>query len=71
LYAGRVIPNEALATAVVERLLGDEPFTVGEGSLGFGSTGAESPGESGAPSVEELDGLVGQTADDETCAVPR
>ena len=74
LYPGRVIPNEALATEVVERLQMDEAFTVGEGSLGFGSTGVESPtdsGEAGAPSAEELEGLVGQTAGDETCAVPR
>ena len=74
LYPGRVIPNEALATEVVERLQIDEAFTVGEGSLGFGSTGGESPtdsGEAGAPSAEELEGLVGQTAGDETCAVPR
>jgi LCP family protein required for cell wall assembly len=71
LYSGRVVPNEALATEVVERLQVDEPFTVGEGSLGFGSTDAESSGESGVPGAEELDGLVGQTAGDETCAVPR
>jgi hypothetical protein len=71
LYAGRVIPNEALATEVVERLQLDEAFTVGEGSLGFGSTDAESSGDSGAPNAEELDGLVGQTAGDETCTVPR
>jgi hypothetical protein len=62
LYAGRVIPNEALAAEVVKRLLGDESFTVGEGSLGFGSTDAESLGDSGVSSAEELDGLVGQTA---------
>ena len=71
LYPGRVIPNEVLATEVVERLQVDESFTVGEGSLGFGSTDAETPGYVGTPSVEELEGLVGQTAGDETCAVPR
>ncbi len=74
LYPGRVIPNETLATEVIERLQMDEAFTVGEGSLGFGSTGAESAtdsGEAGVSSAEELDGLVGQTAGDETCAVPR
>ena len=71
LYAGRVVPNQGLAAEVVKRLLADEPFTVGEGSLGFGSTDAESSGESGVPGAEELDGLVGQTAGDETCAVPR
>lgn len=71
LYPGRVIPNEVLATEVVERLQVDESFTVGEGSLGFGSTDAEPPGDPGTPSVEELEGLVGQTAGDETCAVPR
>ena len=71
LYPCRVIPNEVLATEVVERLQVDESFTVGEGSLGFGSTDAETPGDVGTPSVEELEGLVGQTAGDETCAVPR
>ena len=71
LYPGRVIPNEVLATEVVERLQVDESFTVGEGSLGFGSTDAETPGDPGTPSVEELEGLVGQTAGDETCAVAR
>ena len=71
LYPGRVIPNEALASEVVERLQVDESFTVGEGSLGFGSTDAETQGEAGTPGVEELEGLVGQTAGDETCAVPR
>ena len=74
LYPGRVIPNEVLATEVVERLQVDEAFTVGEGALGFGSTDAETPGEvgdPGVPSAEELQGLVGQTAGDETCAVPR
>jgi len=71
LYPGRVIPNEVLASEVVERLQVDESFTVGEGSLGFGSTDAETQGEAGTPGVEELEGLVGQTAGDETCAVPR
>jgi LCP family protein required for cell wall assembly len=74
LYPGRVIPNEVLATEVVERLQIDEAFTVGEGSLGFGSTDAENNGDaggSGVPGAEELEGLVGQTAGDETCAVPR
>lgn len=73
-HPGRVIPNEALATAVVERLQKDEPFTVGEGSLGFGSTAGGDIGESGSlptDGAEVLDGLVGQTAGDETCTVPR
>jgi len=74
LYPGRVIPNEALATEVVERLQIDEAFTVEAGSLGFGSTNADNNGDAGGievPSAEELEGLVGQTAGDETCAVPR
>jgi LCP family protein required for cell wall assembly len=73
-YPGRVIPNQALADSVVERLKVDEPFTVGEGSLGFGSTlGENLPSDITLPSdaAEILDGLVGQTAGDETCAVPR
>ena len=74
LYPGRVIPNEALATEVLERVQIDEAFTVGAGSLGFGSTDADNNGDAGGievPSAEELEGLVGQTAVDETCAVPR
>ena len=74
LYPGRVIPNEVLATEVVERLKADEPFTLGEGSLGFGSTDAEISGDEDdleVHSAEELEGVVGQTADDETCAVAR
>ena len=74
LYPGRVIPNDVLATEVVERLQVDEAFTVGERSLGFGSSAAENKGDaggSGAPSAEQLEGLVGQTAGDETCTVPR
>jgi len=52
----------------------DEAFTVGEGSLGFGSTDAGTSlggTEEDGAGPEELDGLVGQTAGDETCAVPR
>jgi len=74
LYPGRVIPNEALATEVVERLQIDEAFTVGEGALGFGSTHTENPGDAGdagVPLAGALEGLVGQTADDYTCAVAR
>jgi anionic cell wall polymer biosynthesis LytR-Cps2A-Psr (LCP) family protein len=73
-YPGRVIPNQALADSVVERLVQNEAFTVGEGSLGFGSTEGV-PGSSAGTvlpdAAEVLEGLVGQTAGDETCAVPR
>jgi hypothetical protein len=74
LYPGRVVPNEALAAEVVKRLQVDEAFTVGAGSLGFGSTGAGESGDAADSDVggaDQLDGLVGQTAEDETCAVPR
>jgi LCP family protein required for cell wall assembly len=73
LYPGRVIPHPDLARVVAERLATDEPFTLAEGSLGFGSTTDGSAGAR-APTPEEieiLEGLVGQTAGDETCAVPR
>lgn len=72
-YPGRVIPHPTLAAVIDERLKSDEPFALGAGSLGFGSTidaeaGAlvPSPGD-----IEVLEGLVGQSAGDETCAVPR
>ena len=74
LYPGRVVPYEELATEVVERLQIDEPFTVSDGSLGFGSTDADVSGGEAGPGVsgaDQLEGLIGQTAGDETCAVPR
>ena len=74
LYPGRVVPNEALATEVVERLQIDEAFTLRAGSLGYGSTDADNNGDAGGmegSGAEELEGLVGQTAGDETCAVAR
>jgi hypothetical protein len=73
LYPGRVIPHPDLARVVAERLATDEPFTLAEGSLGFGST-TDGNALGRTPTAEEieiLEGLVGQTAGDETCAVPR
>ena len=72
-FAGKVIPHPTLAPAVMERLTLDEPFTVADGSLGFGSTiGGEQGGDMPTPEeIEILEGLIGQTAGDETCAVPR
>jgi len=74
LYPGRVIPHPDLGRVVIERLAADEPFTLAEGSLGFGSTTDGNAGEDQTPTPEEIEvveGLVGQTAEDETCAVPR
>jgi hypothetical protein len=74
LFPGRVIPHPDLGRVVAERLATDEPFTLADGSLGFGSTTDGNAGGDQAPSPEEtdvLEGLVGQTAGDETCAVPR
>ena len=74
LYPGRVIPHPDLARVVAERLATDEPFTLADGSLGFGSTADGNASGTQAPTPEEievLEGLVGQTAGDETCAVPR
>jgi LCP family protein required for cell wall assembly len=72
-YPGRVVPNESVASEVLRRLQADEPFTVGSGSLGFGSTsdGSEPNPSESEGGADVLDGLVGQTADDETCTVPR
>ena len=74
LYPGRVIPHPDLGRVVAERLATDEPFTLADGSLGFGSTTDGNASGTQAPTPEEievLEGLVGQTAGDETCAVPR
>jgi len=73
LYPGRVVPNEALAKTVAERLQADEAFTVSAGSEGYGSTAADPELERGeTPEAGDVvDGLVGQTAGDETCTVAR
>jgi LCP family protein required for cell wall assembly len=68
---GRVIPHPTLAQAVLERLQTDQPFTLAAGSLGFGSTLDGDGVVSETEGLEVLDGLVGQTAGDETCTVPR
>lgn len=73
-YPGRVIPHPVLAEAVLSRLQSGQPFTLAAGSLGFGSTAGGEGDSSSVPSPEELEaleGLVGQTAGDETCVVPR
>jgi LCP family protein required for cell wall assembly len=74
LYPGRVEANEPLAAGVVARLQADEPFTVAAASSGSGSTAADSEGaqrQDLGPQADALAGLVGQTAADETCTVPR
>ena len=74
LYPGRVVPNESLAADVIARLQADESFTVAAGSSGYGSTAADSDASQGSDSGSQADvveGLVGQTAGDETCTVPR
>ncbi len=71
---GRVIPHPTLAQVLLERLQADEPFTLAAGSLGFGSTNLEGTEDIAPPTAQELEvleGLVGQTAGDETCTVPR
>jgi LCP family protein required for cell wall assembly len=73
-YPGRVVPHPVLAQAVLERLQADEPFTLAAGALGLGSTNLEGVEGIAPPSAQELEvleGLVGQTAGDKTCAVPR
>lgn len=74
LYPGKVVAHPDLAPILAERLVSDEPFTLSADSLGLGSTSAEDLGDMPMPTPEEievLEGLVGQTAGDETCAVPR
>jgi hypothetical protein len=69
-----VVPNESLAADVIARLQADESFTVAAGSSGYGSTAADSDAEEKPDSGSQADvveGLVGQTAGDETCTVPR
>ena len=73
LHPGRVVPNEVLAKTVAERLQADEAFTVSAGSEGYGSTAADPELERGeTPEAGDVvEGLVGQTAGDETCTVAR
>ena len=73
LYPGRVVPNEVLAKTVAERLQADEAFTVSAGSEGYGSTASDPELERGeTPEAGDVvEGLVGQTAGDETCTVAR
>ncbi len=73
LYPGRVVPNEVLAKTVAERLQADEAFTVSAGSEGYGSTAADSEPQRGKnpEAGDVVEGLVGQTAGDETCTVAR
>ena len=74
LYPGKVVSHPDLAPLIAQRLASDEPFTLSADSLGLGSTTAEGAEDMPMPSPEDIDileGLVGQTAGDETCAVPR
>ncbi len=69
----RGVPNENIVFIQYPALDADL-FTLGHGSLGFGSTTEGNAGGSQASppgKVEVLEGLVGQTAGDQTCAVPR
>jgi len=73
-YPGRVVPHPVLGPAVLERLRADEAFALSADSLGFGSTTLEDGVDTPVPTPEELEilqGLVGQTAGDETCTGPR
>jgi hypothetical protein len=74
-YPGKVVPNAALATVLFDKIRADEP--VKAGSLGRGSeeVGAgETPAPTDTPSPtptengDESDQLLGQSADQETCA---
>ncbi len=118
-YSGKVVPDYSLADALLEKVRNDEPYVLGDNSVGRGSreapaedttseadapadVPAETPADAGSdqaatdaasedaapadsqasdtqadapaddPSPEEaevIEGLVGQTASDVTCAV--
>lgn len=71
LFPGKVVPNELLAGQVLDRLLSGSPFSVAEGSFGPGSTGNQLSEEFDSKVLDEpdaLEGLVGQSAQEETCA---
>ena len=82
-FPGKVIPHPVLAETLVERLIADEPFVLSADSLGLGSTApageadipSDPSGENNPPKPanggDVVEGLVGQSAGDETCAVPR
>ena len=65
------MPNEPLAGQVLERLRSGSSFSVMEGSLGPGSTGNQLREELDSKPQDDtdaLEGLVGQSAKEETCA---
>ncbi|WP_241979762.1 LCP family protein [Cryobacterium suzukii] len=82
-YPGKVVPAEALAAEIFTKLSADQPFTLpGTTSAQEPTTDAPVPVETStpsvdtavpapAPTVEALNGLTGQTAQDESCAEAR
>ena len=80
-YPGKVVPTEAVAAEMFTKIAADQPFTlpgtpptpepaadapapVATSTLPPGETAVPAP----APTVEALNGLTGQTAQDESCA---
>ncbi|MEY5017917.1 MAG: hypothetical protein RL431_966 [Actinomycetota bacterium] len=83
-YAGKVAPIESLATALFDKIRNDERFTLAGDATGVGSTQVDDTTDSGSTetpdpdatdsgtdsaSSEELQGVLGQTADQFTCSV--
>jgi len=74
-YPGKVVPTKAVAAEIFSRLATDQPFTLPEPTLDAPApieTSTPPAGETAdpapTPTVEALNGLTGQTAQDESCA---
>lgn len=71
-YAGKVAPVKAAATALFDKIRADEPFTLQAGNTGVGSVSDPNaptePVESTTEGLEVLPGIKGQSAADYTCS---
>jgi hypothetical protein len=65
------MPNESLAADVIARLQADELFTVASEHGSIAEDSDASHGSDSGSKSDVVEGLVGQTAGDSTCTVPR
>ncbi len=71
-YAGKVAPVKAAATALFDKIRADEPFVLQAGNTGIGSVSDPNaptvPVEPTTEGLEVLPGIKGQSAADYTCS---